>query len=478
MIYFHVVVKTLIIVVALASGVGGEDESEYVATGYGVDVSFPMHWLPKAKSPEDAKYQSFLKDCTPMRSCVSNEQSRMAMNRDQPCRQRNYTEVGFGRIKAPAAAYAPARAFWDAHRDQKTVEQWPPGNTYVNNWVAPTHMVSLEDRRFQPTGARTKDAIWNGMKPVLEAWTGQKLKPTSLYGVRVYGEGAILATHVDRLPLVTSAVMQIDQDVDEPWPIEVVGHDGRAYNVTLEPGEVALYESHTVLHGRPRPLRGKFFANVFIHFIPVDDDDANEKGVNFNWQREARSRKIPALDFPEPVPSRLGLPAARRAAEANDELARVSGVSRSADEKKKARTISEASQSRAERRANARAAISEATSHQIANGEDFGSDAFSTGTTTALHAAAAGGDLPAVNAELENNPNSVNAADENLWTPLHESVRAGSLAVVTALVLAGADLGARTVGGGTALWIAKQHHQTRVVAYLESIGAPEIADEL
>ncbi len=30
-----------------------------------------------------------------------------------------------------------------------------------------------------------------------------------------------------------------------------------------------LYESHSVLHGRPFPLKGKFMANLFIHFEPT-----------------------------------------------------------------------------------------------------------------------------------------------------------------------------------------------------------------
>lgn len=48
-------------------------------------------------------------------------------------------------------------------------------------------------------------------------WTGQQLAECSLYGIRIYKEGAVLATHVDRLPLVSSAIINVDQDVDEPW---------------------------------------------------------------------------------------------------------------------------------------------------------------------------------------------------------------------------------------------------------------------
>merc|ERR1711983_758200 len=103
----------------------------------------------------------------------------------------------------------------------------------------------------------------------MEEWTGEELTQCSLYGIRVYPEGAILATHVDRLPLVSSAIINVAQDVDEPWPIEVIGHGGKAHNVTMEPGDMVLYESHSVLHGRPFPLKGRFFANLFVHFEPT-----------------------------------------------------------------------------------------------------------------------------------------------------------------------------------------------------------------
>lgn len=68
---------------------------------------------------------------------------------------------------------------------------------------------------------------------------------------------------------VSSAIINVDQDVDEPWPLEVIGHDGKAYNVTMLPGDLVLYESHSVIHGRPFPLKGRFMANVFIHFEPI-----------------------------------------------------------------------------------------------------------------------------------------------------------------------------------------------------------------
>lgn len=111
-------------------------------------------------------------------------------------------------------------------------------------------MVSVEDEELTGGGYVLKQHIWHAARDTLEAWTGYKQAECSLYGIRVYKEGSMLAPHVDRLPLVSSAIINVDQDVDEPWPLEVIGHDGKAYNVTMLPGDMVLYESHSVLHGR------------------------------------------------------------------------------------------------------------------------------------------------------------------------------------------------------------------------------------
>ena len=37
----------------------------------------------------------------------------------------------------------------------------------------------------------------------------------------------------------------------------------------MKPGDMILYESHSVIHGRPFSLEGRFMANVFVHFEPV-----------------------------------------------------------------------------------------------------------------------------------------------------------------------------------------------------------------
>jgi prolyl 4-hydroxylase len=168
------------------------------ASDYGVDFSFPIHhYIDKSTSPYFAKrYADTMKGCYDKysaRECDATERARIDMNLNQPKTQHNYTEVGFKKLKAPTAAWEPLIAFYEANKDAEKFEDWPRGNTYVNHWTSPTYMVSLENRALRG-GLNVKEQIWAGVKPILEEWTGQKLEPTSLYGIRVYKDGAMLAT--------------------------------------------------------------------------------------------------------------------------------------------------------------------------------------------------------------------------------------------------------------------------------------------
>lgn len=62
-------------------------------------------------------------------------------------------------------------------------------------------MVSIDDVRLEGAGFVLKQHIWNAARDTIQEWTGQKQVECSLYGVRIYYEGSVLATHVDRLPL-------------------------------------------------------------------------------------------------------------------------------------------------------------------------------------------------------------------------------------------------------------------------------------
>lgn len=447
---------------------------------YGVDVSFPMHhmkvsdnyqWLPHNKDPEHWRtpakfagtpvqplgdrqkfYDDFIQGCVKHygkkgNRCISTEKDRVDMSLRQPQSMQNYTEIGYKKIRAPKELFKLISEFWETNKDSAKIENWGIGNTYTNNWEAPTSMVSVEDGGLRGGGFALKQAIWNAAKEVISEWTGQELTQCSLYGIRVYKENAVLATHVDRLPLVSSAIINVAQDVDEPWPLEVIGHSGKAENVTMLPGDMVLYESHSVLHGRPFPLKGRFLANLFVHFEPTghtlrhhgmehnDGSDVDEK-----YKIDVQNGKSGHENEDSDLPPYLipGSP--------EESNWRISHPSPNKNAKPK----------------------------KVPD--------FSTGSTE-LHAYAQAGDLESVKKHVtEKGAKSVNQIDRNGWTPLHEASRAGHLEVIKFLVENGADVNVRTRHGAgeSSLWWAKQQHgaDSPIVTYLEGVGADELGPEL
>ena len=97
-----------------------------------------------------------------------------------------------------------------------------------------------------------------------------ELEETLLFGVRVYTEGAVLDEHVDTLGThVVSLILNVGQEnVREDWPLTIKDVNGKRHLVSMEPGDMVLYESAKCQHGRPIALKGEAYANMFVHYKP------------------------------------------------------------------------------------------------------------------------------------------------------------------------------------------------------------------
>ena len=172
-----------------------------------------------------ARYEAYIEGCVEYYNkrgqdgnlCYVVENDRLAMIRRQPRSMRNYTKLGYTKIRAPDHVFQLLKSFWDRNRNNTKMEDLPAGNIYLNHWDAPTYMVSVENETLDGGGHALRQHVWHAARDTMEVWTGQKQAECSLYGIRVYTNGSMLAPHVDRNPLVASAIINIDQDVDEPW---------------------------------------------------------------------------------------------------------------------------------------------------------------------------------------------------------------------------------------------------------------------
>jgi prolyl 4-hydroxylase len=216
---------------------------------YGTEVSWPM----QVSAPDTmeklaqsllygATYSQFMKGCYHAYSkeqCACAEADRIRANAWQPSRvPRNYTAAGYAKVVAPAGAMTILHQFWETYsnaQQYQTIESWDAGNIYTNHWESPTRILNVHpvtnattstgDQSTPPSLSEPRARRMSSMAPphlslaqrrtiveqvqsVLERWTGVPLQPTSMYGIRSYSSGSILAPHIDRyvLPLVSPLV--------------------------------------------------------------------------------------------------------------------------------------------------------------------------------------------------------------------------------------------------------------------------------
>jgi len=114
-----------------------------------------------------------------------------------------------------------------------------------------------------------KEKIFKTLGPIAEEWSGVRLQPTSVYGIRRYLNRSSLIAHLDKpWSHVISAILNIGQELEEDWPLFIKDHDGTSHKVLLKPGEMIWYESARLLHGRQWPMKGKLYDNIFLHYKP------------------------------------------------------------------------------------------------------------------------------------------------------------------------------------------------------------------
>lgn len=177
----------------------------------------------------------------------------------------NYTEIGFEKAKLPNSLFKRIKNFYHNNLDSHE-EEVVPGDFIVN-----TDKKNKKTSILVDLPSELRDEIHNTLKSMMESWCGKALMPTYVYGIRVYKRGAILKCHQDRLEThIISAIINIDQKTNEDWPLSIDDNFYRSHKVFLKPGEIIFYEGGRLCHGRPTPLNGDSFANIFCHFKPVD----------------------------------------------------------------------------------------------------------------------------------------------------------------------------------------------------------------
>ena len=177
----------------------------------------------------------------------------------------NYTKRGFEKAMLPAPLLKKIQDFYTSNLDSQTDENIP------GDFIFNADKKNKKNSILIDLSTELRNEIHRTLKSMMETWCGKALLPTFVYGIRVYKRGAILKCHQDRLEThIISAIINVAQDIDEDWPLSIDDNYYRHHDVILKPGEIIFYEGGRLAHGRPEPLNGDFFANIFCHFKPID----------------------------------------------------------------------------------------------------------------------------------------------------------------------------------------------------------------
>ena len=173
----------------------------------------------------------------------------------------SYTEVGFLKDKLDVHLLSKIRTFYNENQQHLKTEVVAGGYIETDSKQSASETIELTDD--------LRNEIHSSLLKKAESWSGTKLLPTYVYGIRIYNRGAKLNPHRDREEThIIGVIINIAQEVEQDWPLEIEDHQGKKHQLILKPGEIILYESALLDHGRPSPLEGKTFVNVFCHYMP------------------------------------------------------------------------------------------------------------------------------------------------------------------------------------------------------------------
>ena len=142
--------------------------------------------------------------------------------------------------------------------------------TGITEITGGSKIFSLDDYPAQ------KNRIHELYLPIAERLSGKKLQPTYVYGLRQYGNGAVLKAHRDRID-THQVSFSVTYFKNEDWPIELELENGKLYPIELKEGQSLYYEGARQKHGRTKPFKGTSYINMYVHYKVVDQPKPKNK---------------------------------------------------------------------------------------------------------------------------------------------------------------------------------------------------------
>ena len=188
----------------------------------------------------------------------------------QPQSVPGFTEKGYMLTRIPPHVYEMLLKIFEQNKYQLSHEYYPDHFTVWNLDEINIKQVTLSEGKTL--------YLAEELQPILEKWCNCALHPTTGEGIaariRMYPKGSRVRMHVDELESghVIGAILQIAQDPNirhtGGWPLEIINFGGEREEIIMNPGDMVLFESSRLVHGRPATLKGEYYVNSFFYYTP------------------------------------------------------------------------------------------------------------------------------------------------------------------------------------------------------------------
>ena len=181
-----------------------------------------------------------------------------------------FASTPFRLLKTPQLLQDALERDYKAMAFELVQDQVQPDPSYQADVIAGISSVRSRtpDLRYSPMSESLIRLGYEQLTPLMEKWVGQPLESSWAYGVRSYGPGSWLHMHRDRVDThVVSCIIHVDDQSNEPWPLDFIDHEAVHHKITFKPGQMLFYES-LCPHGRASEFNGKYYRNMYFHWRP------------------------------------------------------------------------------------------------------------------------------------------------------------------------------------------------------------------
>jgi prolyl 4-hydroxylase len=210
-----------------------------------------------------------------------------------PC----YTKDGFKKLKIPKEIYCDIKEEYSSMSfEMRPISDHDYHYEYGQNLIGSVAVKGLEIPYYYRCQLSRKlvDKIYETLTPMMEDWSGVKLQKTYHYGIRSYINNSILMLHRDRVDThIISCNIFVDAEYKVNWPLDFYDHQHKHHEVYFDDGDMLFYES-LLVHGRETPFQGKYYRNVYFHWMPINWDDG--KFIHMKKEFKDRNRFLSYYD--------------------------------------------------------------------------------------------------------------------------------------------------------------------------------------